>query len=138
MMQEQVGVVLEVSGNKAKVKTSRHSDCENCGACPGNQAMIVEAQNPVGAKPGQRVELEIKEVNMLKAAFIVYMLPLIAIFLGALGGTWIGQELDYPVLMFQIIGGSLAFILSVVYIKFFDRASRGNSQMQPVITRIIS
>ncbi|ATW25904.1 SoxR reducing system RseC family protein [Candidatus Formimonas warabiya] len=138
MMQEQVGVVLEVSGSMAKVKATRHSDCENCGACPGNQAMVLEARNPVGAKPGQRVAFEVKEVNMLKAAFIVYMLPLVAIFLGAWGGNWVSHHFGLPVLLLQITGGLLAFILSVIYIKFFDSAAHGNSQMQPVITRILS
>lgn len=104
MMQEQVGVVLEVSGSMAKVKATRHSDCENCGACPGNQAMVLEARNPVGAKPGQRVAFEVKEVNMLKAAFIVYMLPLVAIFLGAWGGNWVSHHFGLPVLLLQITG----------------------------------
>ncbi|EIW17010.1 MULTISPECIES: SoxR reducing system RseC family protein [Pelosinus] len=139
MDKQQEGIVLEVVGNHlAKVKTSRHNDCENCGACPGNSALVLEARNDIGAKIGQRVAIEVREVNMLKAAFIVYILPLILIFFGAVIGGMFAEHLSYQPLWFQIIGGTFAFILSVVYIKFFDSAARSDSKMQPMIVRILS
>ncbi len=138
MDKQQEGIVLEVfGGNLAKVKTSRHNDCENCGACPGNSAMVLEALNDIGAKPGQRVAIEVKEVNMLKAAFIVYILPLIAVFFGAMTGGIVAERLGSEVLWWQIAGGVLAFILSVAYIKYFDHAARTDIKMQPTIVRIL-
>jgi sigma-E factor negative regulatory protein RseC len=123
----------------AKVKASRHSDCENCGSCPGNTAIVVEALNPVGAQRGQRVALEVKEVNMLKAAFIVYMLPLIAAVGGAFVGDYVAalQQATTP-LWYQVCSGLGAFGLSIVYIKYFDRNARTNDKMKPIITRILS
>ncbi|MBP1765422.1 MAG: positive regulator of sigma RseC/MucC [Firmicutes bacterium] len=82
MEKQQEGIVIETRGDMARVKTSRHNDCENCGACPGNSAIVLDARNPLDAKIGQRVVIEIQEVNMLKAAFIVYVLPLLAAFAG--------------------------------------------------------
>lgn len=138
MDKQQEGIVLEVmNGNLAKVKTSRHNDCENCGACPGNSAMVLEALNDIGAKPGQRVAIEVKEINMLKAAFIVYILPLIAVFVGAMIGGNFAERLGSEVLWWQIAGGIIAFILSVIYIKYFDHAARTDVKMQPVIVRIL-
>lgn len=137
-MQQQEGIVLEVIGQMAKVKTSRHNDCENCGACPGNAAIVLEARNPVGAKPGQLVVVEVKEVNMLKAAFIVYVAPLIAIFCGAALGDSVAVKTGYSAGWMQAGGGLLGFIISVFYIKFFDRKARSNDKMQPVITRVLS
>jgi sigma-E factor negative regulatory protein RseC len=133
-MQQQEGIVIEVNGRAAKVKTSRHNDCENCGACPGNSAIVLDAYNPVGAKPGQRVAVEVQEVNMLKAAFIVYILPLVAAGIGAVAGLYFGRG----VLLWQIIGGGAAFILSIWYIKHFDYNARMNEKMRPIITKIIS
>lgn len=123
----------------AKVKASRHSDCENCGNCPGNTAIVVDALNPVGAKRGQRVTMEFKEVNMLKAAFIVYMLPLIAAAGGAFAGDYLAvlKQVANP-LWYQIAGGFGFFGLSVIYIKYFDRNARSNDKMKPVIVRILS
>ena len=138
METQQEGIVLEVFDGTAKVKTSRHNDCENCGACPGNSAIVLEADNSLGAKPGQRVAVEVQEVNMLKAAFIVYVLPLIAIFVGVLIGNVVAEKLGYAALWFQVGGGIVAFILAVVYIKYYDYRSRGNDKMRPVITRILS
>lgn len=135
----QEGIVVEVFGDMAKVKASRHSDCENCGNCPGNTAIVVDALNPVGAQRGQRVAIEVKEVNMLKAAFIVYMLPLIAAVAGAFAGYYIAN-LQHAIdpLWYELGGGFVAFSLSIIYIKFFDRNARTNDKMKPVIVRILS
>lgn len=138
MDRQQEGIVLQVIGKMAKVKTSRHNDCENCGACPGNSAIVLDAQNDVEARPGQRVAVEIREMNMLKAAFIVYILPLIAIFIGILAGGTLTDEFGSSLLWAQVAGGVLGFVLSVVYIKFFDSAARLDSKMQPIIVRILS
>ena len=123
----------------AKVKASRHSDCENCGSCPGSNAIVVDALNPLGAQRGQRVEIEVKQVNMLKAAFIVYMLPLIAAVVGVIAGTYLANSQMSPDSMwYQIGGGVVAFGLSLIYIRYFDRNARTNDKMRPVITRILS
>jgi len=140
MDKQQEGIVLEViAGNLAKVKTSRHNDCENCGACPGNSAIVLEARNDIGAKPGQRVAVEVREINMLKAAFIVYILPLINAFIGAVAGGMLAERLLVSDLLWtQIAGGIIGFSLSVIYIKFFDSAARMDVKMQPIIVRILS
>lgn len=138
MTRENEGVVIEVSGDMAKVKSSRHGDCKNCGACPGDNATVLDVQNPLGAKPGQRVSFEIKETNMLKAAFVVYIMPLIAMFLGAVAGSWLGEKTGQSIRVFQIVGAILAFMLSIVYIKIFDKSTQSDKKMIPIITRILS
>ncbi|HWR40469.1 MAG TPA: SoxR reducing system RseC family protein [Patescibacteria group bacterium] len=138
MEKEQEGIVLEVIGDMAKVKASRHNDCDNCGACPGNTAIVVEMRNPVGARKGQFVAFEIKQVGMLQAAFVVYVLPLVAVVAGVIAGWYAAGKYGGDVLWYQVGGGFWAFLLSIVYIRFFDRNARASEKMQPVITRIIS
>ena len=138
MNKQQEGIVLEVTGNVAKVKASRHSDCENCGACPGNTAIVVEALNKAGAKPGQSVAIEIREVNMLKAAFIVYMAPLLAAFAGALAGYYAANYTGTDSLLTSIAGGMGLFALSVWYVRYFDHRARTDERMRPVIVAILS
>ncbi len=135
---EQEAIVLEVFDGMAKVKASRHSDCENCGSCPGNSAIVVEALNTVGAQKGQRVAIEVQQVNMLKAAFIVYMLPLIAAVAGVFAGSYLADTQMAPDSMwYQIGGGVAAVVLSLIYIRYYDRKARTNDKMRPVITRIL-
>ncbi|MCB2310743.1 SoxR reducing system RseC family protein [Clostridium tagluense] len=139
MVKEEEGIIIEIlEGNMAKVKVGRHGECKNCGACPGDSALIIEAQNLIGAKAGQRVAFEIKETNMLMAAFVVYIVPLIAILLGVIAGQAIAMKFGYSVRGFQIVGGTLTFILSILNIKIFDKFAHNNKKMQPVITRSLS
>ncbi|AJG99650.1 siderophore-interacting protein [Clostridium beijerinckii] len=136
-MKTEQGLVIEVVGNSARIKVGRHSDCKNCGACPGSESLILEANNKIGAKPGQRVILEIKETNVLRAAFIVFILPLIALFIGVMLGGFIGQYIGVNKFMFQVIGGGVIFALSIVIVKHFDKASAANEKSKPVIIRIL-
>lgn len=138
MNKETEGVVIQTIGDIAKVKANRHGDCKNCGACPGDKAMVVDAINTIGAKPGQRVSFEIKEVNMLKAAFVVYILPLMSIFIGAVIGGFVAKKIAQDSVVCEVIGAVIAFILSIIYIKFFDRAANKDENMKPTITRILS
>jgi len=138
MRKEEVGIVVELVGNKAKVRASRHGDCENCGVCDGDNAVIMEIENSLSAKPGQKVAFVMPEANMLQAAFVVYILPLIAIFVGALIGWFVASQFGQSLLSFQIGGGILAFIVSVIYVRLYDSAARKNHKMQPRITKILS
>lgn len=139
MAKEEDGIIIEtLKENMAKVKMGRHNECKNCGACPGDNTLIIEAQNLIGAKAGQRVILEVKETNMLLAAFVVYILPLLAILAGILIGYEIASKLAYSVQEFEIGGGIVAFILSAFNIKVFDKLAHNSEKMQPTITRISS
>ena len=138
MRREETGIVIETSENKAKVKASRHGDCENCGVCPGDNAMVVAVQNPIRAKVGQRVAFEIQEAIMLMAAFVVYILPLLALMVGAISGGILAKNLGQPFLAFQIGGGIMFFAVAVVYMKRYDRAVKKNDQLLPVITKILN
>ena len=137
MVKEEEGIIIEISQNNiAKVKVGRHNECKNCGACPGDSSVVIEAQNLLGAKTGQRVAFQMKETNMLMAAFVVYIAPLIEVTAGVLIGQVIAEKFGFSVRGFQIGGGILAFILSIMNIKIFDKFAHNNDKMQPVITQI--
>ncbi|MCI1943775.1 SoxR reducing system RseC family protein [Clostridium luticellarii] len=131
------GIVIEIEQDSARIRASKHGNCKSCGLCAGEDATIVEAKNLVGAKVGQHVLFEVEERNMLKAAFIVYILPLIAIFAGALLGTWLGNYIGYFQRAFQIGGGAVLFIISLFYVKVFDKSTAKNDALKPVIRRVL-
>ena len=136
-MKLEQGLIIAVKGNIAEIKVGRHSDCTSCGACPGSNSVIITANNKIGAKAGQRVEFAVKEVNVLLGAFTVFVWPLLAALLGVLAGRLIVAPLGYDLMNAQISGGVAAFLLSLVFVKFFDKSAAGSEQARPDILRIL-
>jgi sigma-E factor negative regulatory protein RseC len=136
-MKTEQGLVIEVDNDIAKIRVGRHSDCKNCGACPGDNSIIISANNVVGAKPGQRVAFEMKDVNVLRAAFVVFIFPLIAAFIGVLLGMFIGDYLQQDGFYYEIFGGIITFALSLIFVKAFDKAEKASAKSQPVIVEIL-
>jgi len=117
------GVVVEIDGDTAKVRVSRHGDCSGCGSCPGDQAMTLDASNGLGASQGQRVLVELPEEGLVKSAFVVFALPLLALFAGAGLGYGAASFLGRAPLVFEILGAAVLFAASLAYIRLFDRAA---------------
>lgn len=136
LKKEQEGIVIELSNHVAKVKVARHGDCENCGACPGNNAMVLEVNNAIGAKKGDHVVFELKDTNMLKAAFIVYVLPLILIFIGVQAGVLVARLNNESASILGVIGGAIAFIISIAFIVYYEKMNRTNIHKLPKVVRI--
>ena len=137
MKKEQQGIVIELNGNIAKVKVARHSHCENCGACPGSSAMIVEVINDIGAREGQKVIFQIKEEGMVKAAFIVYLLPLLLVIVGVVIGSLISRFINADTFSFQVAGGIVGFIVSIAVIIYYEKVYKSNVNRLPKIIKIL-
>ncbi len=92
---EEEGKVIKIEGDLAQVEVERKSACGTCRACTlgtGN-TMITEAENSLGAKIGQRVRVEISSREILRGAFLIYILPLLSLILGMVFGITITNRL---------------------------------------------
>ena len=91
----ETGVVVEVRGSVAAVQMKRLSACSKCGGCKpwGEKEMLIEAENAVGAKLNDRVQLAVKPAGFLQALGILYGIPFAAIMLGFFIGAYIGGAL---------------------------------------------
>lgn len=83
----QNGVVTRlVDHGKAMVAVERGTACGgNCGGCEAcvfDSRLLIQAENPVFAKPGDRVILESGTGGIIGAALLVYMLPVLLFFVG--------------------------------------------------------
>ena len=136
-MKQEQGLVIELKDGLARIKVGRHTECVSCGACPSSQHVMVEAINPLGAKPGQRVKFELQEQHMLTGAFVVFVLPLLCAALGAVLGWQLGPLAghtgDAPI----ILGAAIFFLLSLAAVKAFDRRAARNHGSKPLIVEII-
>ena len=131
------GLVIEVTGTTAKVKVGRHNDCKNCGACPGDNSVVVCAKNDIGAAVGQRVMFEVRETNAVFAAFLVFIVPLLGIFVGAVGGYLISRYVGGYKTLLEIAGAAAVFIIIIICIKVFDTHLNKNERNRPSIMKII-
>ena len=79
----QTVIVKEIKSNgNAVIEMQRMSACgHSCEGCEGcgapNVILAVEAKNKIGAHKGDRVIVESSNKTLYKAAFMVYLLPII-------------------------------------------------------------
>ncbi len=99
-------------------------DCHKCSGCGAvQQTMLLTANNPIGAKPGQVVTVRTESGPVLAAAAVLYLLPLALFFLGYLAGT--GWDRG-------ALGGCLGFVLGIALAAVYDRKVAGKKK--PVYT----
>ena len=116
-MQQTVKVIKCNEDGMAQVAYLRQSacsgDCHKCSGCGAvEQTMLFEARNPIGAKPGELVVVESQSGPVLKAAAVLYMLPLVLFIAGYL----LGMQWKLGGLI-----GALAFALSIGIAVAYDR-----------------
>ena len=90
-MQQQVKVLSCSPDGTARVmllrQTACSGDCHKCSGCgAAEQTMIFTARNPLGAKAGDLVTVESESGPVLKAAAVLYMVPLVLFIAGYLVG----------------------------------------------------
>lgn len=129
----QTGIVEELSKDMAKIRIQRSTacgeTCASCGMCPAKD-MVISALNKPNAKVGDTVSVYLSDAKILKAAFLVYIIPIIMLVIGyAIGIKWYGSENA------GILFGFVALIVSFVLICFLDRYLK--RKFEPSITKII-
>lgn len=89
-------------------------DCHKCSGCgAAKEAILLTADNPIGADVGDLVNLRSETGPVLKAAMVLYMMPLVLFF--------VGYGLAAALNMSGALFGSLAFAASIVLIVMYDR-----------------
>ena len=89
-------------------------DCHKCSGCGAVQEkLLLTVLNPIGAQPGDMVIIRGKTGQVLTAAAMLYMLPLLLFFVGyaVFAAAWQRGAL----------GGCLAFVLGIVLAAVYDR-----------------
>ena len=116
---EQLVRIREVYENgTAQVVCIRESacsgDCHKCSGCgAAKETILLTADNPIGARAGDLVNVRSETGPVLKAAAVLYMLPLVLFFLGYLVGEMTGIS--------GALCGCLAFAVSIGLIVAYDR-----------------
>jgi sigma-E factor negative regulatory protein RseC len=135
------GHVRQVTAGKAVVEIQRGSACSKCHAacaCSGDepQLMRVEARDPLGVQVDQYVQLSIENTRVLRASFVVYMVPLFALIAGVLTGEYLGRVMGIQNVL-EIVGGFGALGLSLIIVRLYNNHFQRDVNNQPIITNII-
>ena len=131
----EVGIVESVDEKRgtAKVVFDRKSACDKCRMCltaTGEKMKVyVEVKNTLGAKVGDKVGVQMSDRFVLKAAFIVYVIPVILV--GA--GLAIFRKFNDLILLAVVAVGLL---LGVSCGILLDRVIRKKASFAPTLTAL--
>ena len=132
---EQTVRVKEVYGDgTALVLHLRQSacsgDCHKCSGCGAAQETItLKALNPIGAAPGDLVSIRAESGPVLKAAAMLYMVPMVLFFAGYILGQCLWNR--------GALGGCMAFLLGIALAVVYDRKILKNKKTCYTITGFV-
>jgi len=110
----------------------RAAQVVDCAAILSKRYRMLEAENPIGAKVGQEVNVSVQTESELKASFIIYVIPTISLFIGAI----LGYYLD--LLKNRELSSCIFSIFFVILAFFGIRQYSKKCSFRPVITEILN
>jgi len=141
-MATEYGIVENVDDTWAWVKTRRSGACAHCGnkshceIVAGSDQMVVKAENRVRAGIGDEVELYLDSKTRYKCIFMIYVLPVFGLMIGAFAADSLSRLLGISVKLgmplFSLTGLALAYLLMR---RFAGRLAARNA-LNPVVHRV--
>ena len=134
-MIEEAGVVVTVEPDAVWVATQRKTTCGSCSAritcgqglmtslASDKKPHLIKISTDLLLREGDQVTLGMPEELLVRSAFLVYMLPLLAMFISALGVNALNAS--EPWIIFAAVLGFLAGALWVRYYsdRYIDAAA---------------
>ncbi|MEJ2730765.1 MAG: SoxR reducing system RseC family protein [Deltaproteobacteria bacterium] len=136
------GIVERVEPGWAWVKTKRSSACENCNSrhhclTQGGDQMVVKAQNTVRAKKGDEVELYLSTATKLKGTAIVYLLPVLGIFVGAFSAGPLSEALGLNPSLGMAVFTLTGLVLAVFLMRYLAKRMAARQKLTPLVKRVV-
>lgn len=131
-----LGRIVETSGNLARVAIQPHGGCASCqlkGTCaPDEKTHLLWAVNDNSGKVGDEVVIELKPQIKILGNALVFIFPLIGLFLGYYLGQKFGKTQDY-----SVIGSLAGIIIFFLLVRIIDKYAGKNQNLKPTITHIL-
>src|SRR5690554_3203667 len=119
--------VTALEGDSVRVRFFQHASCRNCGGClsagnPENE-MLIPIPKGTRVKPGDRVKIFMESSVFLRAAFLVYLVPILLFFAGYVVGDMLFGLLGMESCgeAGGVVGGLFFLLLSFLRLRIFDR-----------------
>ncbi|MGD8665940.1 MAG: SoxR reducing system RseC family protein [Desulfobacterales bacterium] len=141
-MSAERGIVEKVEPGWAWVKTKRSSACSSCGSrhhclSQGGDQMVVKAQNSAGAKKGDAVELYLSSKTKLKGTAIVYLIPVLGIFVGAFSANPLSETLGLNPSLGMAVFTSTGLVAAVFLMRYLANRMDSNKSLIPTVKRVV-
>lgn len=144
-MIEERGVVIDIKGNMAFVKTEKGTSCESCVAretCHGvigANEVVIEAENAANARFGDRVVVMVGTATLLKASFILYLGPIAGLIIGVVLGQIIVRQFNVNLNSDLLSGilGALFLVMAFFGIRLYGKSLEKREGFGPVVVRVI-
>jgi sigma-E factor negative regulatory protein RseC len=122
-----VGFITKVEPDAAEVLLGKHAQCAGCGACiaaSDTRERRIAAINDIGAVEGDRVEIELSPGRLVAAAFMMFILPVVAALVAAYAGHRMAGGLGIPQVPAGIVLGCVAFAGAFLLLKVVEKTGR--------------
>lgn len=114
------GYVKTVSECTCEVIIKRKTACgENCASCKAGceaREQVCVADNALGAKVGDKVLVEMDSTKVLKSAFLVYILPILAFLTVFIAVSENGGS-NFVSAVSALVGAGMVFLCVSIYAK---------------------
>lgn len=131
-MIEEIATVVSTAEQGVWLKTTSSG---NCNSCDENKTcgtgLVARALTPRDAHffvftelsllPGEQVKIAVAEENLLKAAAMVYVLPVILLVVFAVVAQALWQPPELLVILSAITGGIIGFLFAQKYNNYLNR-----------------
>lgn len=116
------GIVTSINGNLVKIKLFKSSSCSHCSCCSESSKYGKDFEFRVDGKVqmGDLITLEMAEKDVIKAAFIAYIVPPIFLILGYIFASYLNFS-ESKCILASFIGLIIAFIFLFMYDKLFAK-----------------
>ncbi len=135
------GLVISTEKGLAEVEVSCFEGCQNCSArslCIGNKQNKgrLSAKNPIQAKPGDEVKVEIPETGYSQALSLLFGGLLAAMLIGLGAGYLTAHFLSIPLFPACLSGIAIGLISGGLSLSLVFRR-KNQTQLYPVIIDIL-
>lgn len=135
---QEIAKVTSITGSNATVKVPRQEACDGCKACAVGRGttkfLELEVKNTLNAKAGDTITLDMNTPDLLKAAGIMYGLPLLALIITSMVSyfaVFVGDDVKAGVL------GLVATAITYIIIRMNEKNISKNNKFYPTMISIM-
>ena len=137
------GTIKRIDGQKAWVTTVRSEACHHCearGACKvlgSGKEVEVMADNLAGGREGDRVLLGMERKSVLLATFLVYMVPVLFMMIGAVIGSKISSAISMNKDSAALICSLIFFTVTLLIVRRKGKILGNKQEYTPKIIKVL-